>query len=122
MASIRALIPTMLMAGADPCLRRYFLYRLRQHPKHPYRHTVRLRPEADLFPFRMGALVPACPAVFLVFLVRHLIFRNQMTAAVHRRLYIVAAAKPVLRVHPHRLGRGEERMVFFCCGCGQRTY
>ena len=54
--------------------------------------------------------------------VRHLIFRNQMAAAIHRRLYIVAAAKPVLRVHPHRLGRGEGRMVFFYCGCEQRTY
>ena len=111
-----------VVAVADPCLRRYLLYRLRQHPEHPYRHTIRLRDETDLFPLPMGAFVPACPAVFLVFLVRHLIFRNQMAAAVHRRLYIVAAAKPVLRVHPHRLGRGEERMVFFYCGCEQRTY
>ena len=56
-----------VVAGADPCLRRDLLYRLRQHPKHPYRHTVRLRPEANLFPFRMGALVLTSPTVFLVF-------------------------------------------------------
>ena len=56
-----------VVAVADPCLRRYLLYRLRQHPKHPNRYTVRLRPEADLFPLPMGALVLTSPTVFLVF-------------------------------------------------------
>lgn len=56
-----------MIARADSAIRRDLLYRLCHNPEHPYRHTVRFRTKADLFPLCIGALVPVRPAVFPVF-------------------------------------------------------
>ncbi|MPN61497.1 hypothetical protein SDC9_209234 [bioreactor metagenome] len=45
-------------------------------------------------------------------MVCYLVFRDQVTAAVYRRLHIVTAVKPILRVHPPRFRVRQKELRF----------